>query len=338
MSYITKAENGVKAAQAGNHEEALKNLNVALKESTSATPNPAWLLTRCRSLVATKRFAEALADAEAAFHSAHSRNSRPMMQEAQYRRAVCHHRLSQPADAAACCVFAIRLAKNKPAVEKGDVLEDVVDDKGFWKQTVEEAKAEVEVDPWSNQSPNEAMSGTTGANGEAQRGWKMACMMRLQALLKLEGLPADDEKRRVTVLQKPEKRELADIKVEGGSSDAKTTTTPAAAPKPVPDTPPRMDEYQTTTHMNVSIFSKGNSKDELKVEFGATHVSLDPLAHPNGSKKAFRLDLWGEIEAEGSKYTVTPSKVELTLKKKSAGKWAQLRGEGKNEDTAPVEL
>jgi hypothetical protein len=80
--------------------------------------------------------------------------------------------------------------------------------------------------------------------------------------------------------------------------------------------------------MSVSIFSKGNKKDELQVDILPKSVTLNPIIYPNGDAKAFRLDLWGEIDTEGSKYTVTPSKVELSLKKKVPGKWPQLKGEG----------
>ena len=337
MSYITQAEKGLKASEAGDHDEAIKNLSAALSQSL----NPTWLLARSRNLISKSHYAEALADAEAAFHAAYTRNSRPMMQEAQYRRAVAHNRLEQPANAAACSVFAICLAKGGPAVikrEVDNVLKDLVDANGFWKQMVEEAKTELHQDPWSKQSVNDAIAVAGKGSGQttsSKRGWDMAWMLRMQAITKLGNLPENDEKRKVTVSQRPEQKEMANIEFEE-SSPAKEDN--AGTAKPVVDTIPRIDDYQTATHINASIFSKGNSKDDLSVEFGSAHVSLDPLVHPDGSKKALKLDLWDEIEPEVSKYSVTPNKVELVLKKKNLGKWAQLRGQAGSEDDGTAKV
>ena len=51
-----------------------------------------------------------------------------------------------------------------------------------------------------------------------------------------------------------------------------------------------------------------------------------------------KLDLWDEIEPEVSKYSVTPNKVELVLKKKNLGKWAQLRGQAGSEDDGAAKV
>jgi suppressor of G2 allele of SKP1 len=79
--------------------------------------------------------------------------------------------------------------------------------------------------------------------------------------------------------------------------------------------------------MSVSIFSKGIDKDKFQVEFLPFSVRLDPVVYPSGDSKEFQINLWGEIEPSESKYTVTPNKVELNLRKKMAGKWPTLRGE-----------
>lgn len=86
--------------------------------------------------------------------------------------------------------------------------------------------------------------------------------------------------------------------------------------------------------MSVSIFSKGTNKEELKVDFQPTSVHLDSVIYPSGDARSFQLDLWGEIDTSASKYTVTPNKVELNLIKKTPGKWAQLKSDGKPKKPA----
>jgi suppressor of G2 allele of SKP1 len=351
MSHITLAQQGLAAVEQRKWDEALPKLTKAVKESA----NPAWLLARSRALVGVGRFAEALDDADLAWHAAYERNKRPLMGDAHYRRAVAYLRLGRPADADCCCVYAMRLAKGHSAVDREDPREalGLVDAEGRWTPTVADARAEAEQDAFNQSNRNnpgavaEAM-GSGGADSsrhtEAVKQWRLASTMRLQALSRLEQLPADDPARKVTATQKPPKKALNDLQLDD-KRDAKpaasSTTTAAkdavapsqqpAAPKPaVPsDTPLRLQEFQNDATMSVSIFSKGNSKDNLKVEFLPFQVRVDPIIYPSGEAKAFTLDLWGEIDTAASKHTVTPSKVELSLKKKTAGKWAQLKGEAK---------
>lgn len=88
--------------------------------------------------------------------------------------------------------------------------------------------------------------------------------------------------------------------------------------------------------MSVSIFSKGVNKEKLKVDFLNKAVRLDLLVYPSGDEGEFQLDLWGEIDAATSKYTVTPNKVELNLAKKTAGKWPQLKSDGTSSAATPA--
>jgi hypothetical protein len=353
MSHITLAQQGLAAVEQRKWDEALPKLTKAIKESA----NPTWLLARSRALVGVGRFAEALDDADLAWHAAYERNKRPLMGDAHYRRAVAYLRLGRPADADCCCVYAMRLAKGLSAVDREDPRQalGLVDAEGRWTPTVADARAEAEDDVFNQSNRNnpgavaEAMGSGGGADSsrhtEAVKQWRLASTMRLQALSRLEQLPADDPARKVTATQKPPKKTLNDLQLDDkkdaklaaasstttATGDTATSSQQPAAPKPaVPsDTPLRLQEFQNDSTMSVSIFSKGNSKENLKVEFLPFQVRIDPIIYPSGEAKAFTLDLWGEIDTAASKHTVTPSKVELSLKKKTAGKWAQLKGEAK---------
>lgn len=331
MSHITLAQQGLAAAEVRNWDEAIEKLSAALK----ASQNPAWLIARSKALINKKRFQEALDDANLAWHTAYQRNKRPLLIDAHYRRAVAYFRLGQYANADACCVYAMRLVKGFPAVEKEDPPKKNTDENGFYKVTLKDAQEESKTD-----EINKRQAGAAGALGAESNNvanakeWRLASTLRMQILFAMDKLPEDDPARKLTTANKPELKELSDVgskKVETKESAAATQT----APKPtVPaDTPIRLQEFQNDTTMTVSIFSKGVNKEKLQVQFTPKSAHLDSVIWPSGDEKPFTLDLWGEIDTDTSTYRVTPNKVELALKKKTPGKWAQLKGEA--GDSAP---
>ncbi len=351
MSHITLAQQGLAAAEARDWDGAITKLSKALQSSQ----NPAWLLARSKSLINLRRYEEALDDANLAWHTAYARNKRPLMIEANYRRAVAHFRQGRLADADACCVYAMRLIKGAPAVEKEDPVANLRDpETGRWIATAKDAMHEARTDDINNakQGGGAAAMAMGGAQAPANaKEWRMASTLRIQILSAMEKLPADDPARTATVPAKPEEKKLADLsgaveETKPAASSTATTATatstttqaPAVAKLVVPsDTPLRLQEFQSTTTMSVSIFSKGVNKEKLKVDFQPHSVHLNSVVYPNGDEKAFQLDLWGEIDTAASKYTVTPNKVELTLVKKTPGKWAQLKSDGNlNQPAAPV--
>ncbi|KAJ6779306.1 hypothetical protein PWT90_02489 [Aphanocladium album] len=346
MSHITLAQQGLAAAEAKDWDGAITKLSKALQSST----NPAWLLARSKSLINLRRYDEALDDANLAWHTAYSRNKRPLMIEANYRRAVAYFRLGKLADADACCVYAMRLVKGAPAIEKDDPVANLKDpETGRWTATLKDAMKEAQNDDINNSKQGGGAAAMAMGGGQAPanaKEWRMASTLRIQILSAMNKLPADDPARTATAPAKPEEKKLADL---SGASEEKppassSTTTPASKPatqapaavKPaVPsDTPLRLQEFQSNTTMSVSIFSKGVKKEKLKVDFQSSSVSLDSVIYPSGDEKPFQLDLWGEIDTVASKYSVTPNKVELTLVKKTPGKWAQLKSEGKPKEPA----
>ncbi|KAK7415690.1 Cochaperone protein [Neonectria punicea] len=330
MSHITQAQQGLDAAEAKNWDEAVNKLSAALKVSQ----NPGWLIARSKALISLGRFQEALDDANLAWHSAYQRNKRPLLVEAHYRRAVAYFRLRQYANADACCVYTMRLIKGFPAVEKEDPARKSTDENGFYTVTMEDAKDEAQNDE-INKAKKTGEMPTMGDTTAQAKEWRSASTLRMQILFPMEKLPKDDPVRKLTTSLKPEQKDLAD---HGTSKEPEapkpTTTEPTQAPaRPVvpSDAPIRLQEFQSGATMSVSIFSKGVSKEKLQVQYLPSAVILDSVIYPNGDEKPFRLDLWGEIDADASKYTVTPNKVELTLKKKNPGKWPQLKGESKAE-------
>lgn len=320
MSHITLAQQGLDAAASKKWDVAFTKLSTALESST----NPVWLLARSKTLVNLSRYEEALADAELAWYTAYERNKRELITEANYRRAVAYFRLGQFANADCCCIYAMRLIKGFPVVEKEDASTQWTNEERKWTATLEDAKSEAQNDEINSQE-NGPLAGDAKAKANpGAKDWRMASTLRMQALWGLQKLAEDDPARKISVTAKPPKRDLAKAPVVKEKKEAAAPV--VAVPKPmIPEgTPLRLQEFQSSTSMSVSIFSKGVNKETLKADFQPRSVKLDSLIYPGGETKPFELDLWGEIDTEASKVSVTPNKVELTLVKKTPGKWAQL--------------
>jgi hypothetical protein len=330
MSHITLAQQGLAAAEARNWDEAIEKLSVALKTSQ----NPLWLINRSKALINRKKFQEALDDANLAWHTAYERNKRPLLIDAHYRRAVAYFRLGQYANADACCIYAMRLVKGFPAVEKQDPARIHTDENGFYKMTLKDAHEESATDE-INQSKGGALA--VGSNDVPNaKDWRIASTLRMQILFAMDKLPEDDPARKLTTSVKPERKDLSDLGVkknEPTKEPAPTTT--QSAPKPVvpADTPLRIQEFQNDANMIVSIFSKGVNKEKLQVRFTPSSVHLDSVIMPSGEEKPFTMNFWSQIDADASTCRVTPNKVELSLKKATPGKWKQLKSDA--TDAAP---
>ncbi|KAF4995182.1 hypothetical protein FGRMN_5320 [Fusarium graminum] len=329
MSHITLAQQGLAAADARNWDEAIDKLSAALKTSQ----NPLWLVNRSKALINRKRFQEALDDANLAWHTAYERNKRPLLLDAHYRRAVAYFRLGQYANADACCVYAMRLVKGLPAIEKQDPAKLLIDESGSYSVTLKDAQEESATDN-INQSKGGALA--VGSNDVPNaKEWRIASTLRMQILFAMEKTPKDDPSRNLTTTQKPERKDLSDLGTKKDEPSKEPAATTQAAPKPIvpADTPLRLQEFQNDTNMTVSIFSKGVNKEKLQVQFKTNSVHLDSVIMPSGEEKPFTLNLWGEIDTDASTCRVTPNKVELNLKKSTPGKWKQLKSEV--TETAP---
>lgn len=346
MSYADSAHQGLRALEKSNWEEAITKLSSALASSR----NPAWLAARSRALINVGRFREALEDADLAWHEACRRNKREAIIDAHHRRAVAYNRLGELANADACCVYAMRMLDGGKTVAADDPAAEFTDDEGFWTQTRADAQREAQErqDSEKAAAPARTLADVSAEVTEKTKQWRIMSVMRLQILHKMDQLPADDPARKRTTTQKPPERGLADLgskdkpastKVEPAPSKPSAAPSTTAAPPPPPkDQKPRLQDFQSNAAMSVSIFSKGVDKAKLSVQFNPTEVILDPIVYPNGEQKKFTIATWGEIVPEECKYTVTPSKVELQLKKKSQGKWASLERQGTAEEAPTTQV
>ncbi|RDA95807.1 hypothetical protein CP533_5199 [Ophiocordyceps camponoti-saundersi (nom. inval.)] len=341
MSHLRSAQQGIAAVQDKLWDVAAEKLTTALNHSQ----NPVWLLARSRALVGLEKFQPALEDAELAWHVAYQRNSRLELMNAQYRRAVAYYRLGRLADADCCCLYAMRISKGFPAIEDPDPKLERLDDRSRWTVRSQEILDESKTDSFN---AGHDIGGTNFdlsrmTQTPAAKAWRQASILRLQILRAMEALPEDDEARVVTASLKPEYRPYEPTlpvsnkpeEQEQQQNEEKINETapspslrlPAAAINAPQTTSvePRIQEFQTTTSINVSIFSKGTDPSTITVNFLPSSVRLESVVCPDGKSRTLRLSLWADIDPSASEYVVTPNKVELKLSKNKAGKWPQLR-------------
>lgn len=330
MSYLKQAEAGLADVTNRKWDSALDNLTKALQQST----NPAWLIARSKALVGLGRFEDSLEDANLAFHAACERNKRELIIEAHYRRAVAYNRLGQLANADCCATWSMGLIKGAKASE--DTSKGLVDENGFWTATAAEAHKQARDDEF-NQSP-EQPSGLEAAVRIAKvQQWRMASHLRISALTKMDELPADDPARNLTAPHNPPKKQLAKLEQEPKKTDGKvaqaptpaTTAAPAASKTPAAPVAqrPRIEHFQSNQKITVSIFSKGNKKEDVNVMFKPNSVTLDPIFYPNKEQKEFSFNTFGQIEPGECTYTVTANKIELGLKKTVPGTWGKVESD-----------
>ena len=82
------------------------------------------------------------------------------------------------------------------------------------------------------------------------------------------------------------------------------------------------DWYQSETQVTVSIMIKAIKEEDLVVEFHQDHVRL--LLKKQGIESEYCIKLAGDIDPTASKFRITPSKIELTLRKVGSERWNTL--------------
>lgn len=255
---------GVALAEAKDYTAALPKLNKALKSSSS----PTWLLARAKCHIGLKNYTEALHDAEAAYLSAANRGSRPVMIDAQYRRAVCLLRLGRPVDADVCAHWAMKLSEGV-SVRDAAFTEPAAATGGFWRPDREALLQQIK-DSTAPASHGDMTAKKFGAV------WNTAAALRAQIIPQIEGLGDEDDKRRVGVPFVPveRKRDEAvdeDVAAAVAQKKADEEASRAASEKPKEA---RVDFFQSTTNVTVSVFAKGVPKDEFKAEITPGEVRL----------------------------------------------------------------
>ncbi|KAL2020580.1 hypothetical protein VTK56DRAFT_8168 [Thermocarpiscus australiensis] len=341
MSATTFGHKGVEAVKNKDYAAAIPLLDKALESSDS----PVWLLARAQAHQQLKNYDAALHDAELAYHAAAERgsgNSRKQMIDAQYRRSVIYHKLGRYADADCCAKWSMLLAEGRPASED-DGIEKNVDKDGNYTVTYEDGVTDTKGQP--GQGSTSKMDQLTGIMGGAAKtgfeaDWKRAYIWRSQVLGTLKTLPEGHPGRKVNATKIPprpqknvEKKPEPELELEAvDSDDEQPTEVKGPAPGSVPDEQLklRVDFYQSNQTVTLSVFVKDAKKEDLQVKFFKKQVQIAPIPRaaapyvkPGDREATSTLLLGGEIIPSGSRWSVTPRKVELVLQKATPGvKWA----------------
>jgi suppressor of G2 allele of SKP1 len=122
---------------------------------------------------------------------------------------------------------------------------------------------------------------------------------------------------------------------EGAKLDAAAATVTQNAPQAVPagvpaPAKPRIDWYQSLSHVSVSLMVKDVDATRSSVEVGPRSLKASLLTKA-GAAYACNLSLWGEVDAGNHRATYLPSKVEIQLPKAADtpyGNWPALEGLG----------
>lgn len=91
------------------------------------------------------------------------------------------------------------------------------------------------------------------------------------------------------------------------------------------------DWYQTDAQVVITILVKNAPKDKVKVNYGGRSLSLSSALPDSDSEYSLELDLAHEVVPSMCTHVVTPSKIEVKLRKKEGLRWTQLEGD-RNED------
>lgn len=173
---------------------------------------------------------------------------------------------------------------------------------------------------------------------------KMLPIWTMKVAAKLKDMPADDEKRKVTIKDVPDV-EISTApststshssKSENNETNKTNKTDTSAAPKAVVPTPAdkiKHDWYQNNENVVFNVLAKGIPKDETTVEIEKDSLTVSFPVGGSKSEWSFTADpLFASIDPTQSKYRVTSNKVEVTLRKAKPGlKWHDLEGDRKVE-------
>jgi len=85
----------------------------------------------------------------------------------------------------------------------------------------------------------------------------------------------------------------------------------------------RIDHYQTSSEVHVSVFAKKVDQERSTIKFDETQVHFD-LNLPGSKRFQRSVDLFGPIDPTASSYKYFGTKVEAILKKKDTRSWTLL--------------
>lgn len=165
---------------------------------------------------------------------------------------------------------------------------------------------------------------------------------------KMEDIPEDDERRKVTAAKVPDlevdttpapKKAQAATK-EAAASDSAAPANGAStstAPK-TPTEKPKHDWYQNNENVTFTLLAKNVPKDKATVEIEKDSLDITyPLANGNDFNYNL-LPFFAEVDPAKSSFRITPTKIEVILKKAEPGvKWKTLEGELQSEPKSSKE-
>ncbi|CAG4978451.1 unnamed protein product [Colias eurytheme] len=96
------------------------------------------------------------------------------------------------------------------------------------------------------------------------------------------------------------------------------------------------DWYQTDAFVVVTILIKNAPSDKIKVYYGERSLSISSPLPNTDSEYSLELELAHEIIPSMCTYVVSPSKVEVKLRKKEGIRWTVLEGEGNEEKVKAI--
>jgi suppressor of G2 allele of SKP1 len=290
MSALTLAEKGIALVKEKKWDEAIPLLSSAIKQSKS----PGWLLARAHALQQTKQLERALADAELGYLKALERNQKqsPMqMATAQYRRAVILYKMGRFADSDACALWSMQLVEGKNFFREADDVATNVDEEGLYKAKVGDSS-------WRTSMPQKSQDGSqTGSNplspDKNASEWARGFVWRQQALAAMEKLSKNDPGRKITVSRVPKTPNIdPDADISEKPKPAAATTAPVNEKVPEKAEPPkqitkqklRIDFYQSSTKLHLTIYVKNVDKEKVDVSLGENSVRIFASLHQIASR------------------------------------------------------
>jgi suppressor of G2 allele of SKP1 len=135
-------------------------------------------------------------------------------------------------------------------------------------------------------------------------------------------MEAVKEKSKIVEMEAKEQA-VAQRQVNAAPVTASTQTT-----GPTPSSKIRVDFYQSSTSVTITLMAKGVPKDKATVEILEDSLSISFPLH-TGSDYHYSLDpLYAKIDVQESSYKIMSTKVEFVLKKATPGaKWPRLEGD-----------
>ncbi|XP_073965374.1 suppressor of G2 allele of skp1 [Choristoneura fumiferana] len=96
------------------------------------------------------------------------------------------------------------------------------------------------------------------------------------------------------------------------------------------------DWYQTESQVVVTVLLKNAPADKVKVHYGDRSLSISAPLPNTDAEYSLELELAHEVIPSMSSYIVSPSKIEVKLRKKEGHRWTTLEGEGAEEKVKAI--